>query len=248
MSAPLLAGRAVLVTGSSRGIGAAIARACAREGARVAITFRESEGAACELAAELGGTLCTRLDVTRRASVRRALDAVLERWGRLDILVNNAGTLEQKPFLEITEDEWDATLAVNLRGAFLCIQEAARAFERQGSGAIVNVASVGGQLGGPKAPHYSASKAGLISLTRSTARLFAPSGVRVNAVSPGFIRTDMYEHITAGAAGDAITAAIPLGRVGEPEDVAEAVVFLASDRAAFVTGEVLNVNGGQYMG
>jgi len=239
-----LADRVALVTGSSRGIGAEIARTFAREGARVVVTWRTGEGLARRLADELDQALCVRLDVTDRASIRRAVEAARERWGRLDVLVNNAGYLRQEPFDAITEESWDRTLDTNLKGVFLCSQECARVLPD--GGAIVNVSSVGGQMGGPKAPHYSASKAAVLSFTKSTARLLAPR-VRVNAIAPGFIRTDMYEDIVAHTSEDEITAGIPAARVGEPEDVALAALYLASDEAGFVTGQVLNVNGGQWM-
>ena len=240
-----LAGKVALVTGSSRGIGAAIARTFAAEGAHVAITYRENEERARELCDELDDALCLPLDVTRRTSVKNALERILDSWQRLDLLVNNAGYLRQEPFDEITEASWDRTLDTNLKGVFFCTQEASRRMSEGGS--IVNVSSVGGQFGGPKAPHYAASKAAVLSFTKSTARLLAPR-VRVNAIAPGFIRTDMYEDILSRTSEAAILEGIPAARVGEPEDVAEAAVYLASDAAGFVTGQVLNVNGGQWMG
>ncbi|NFV81172.1 glucose 1-dehydrogenase [Magnetospirillum aberrantis SpK] len=243
-----LAGKAALVTGASRGIGAAIARAFAAQGARVTVGYHSNAQAAAQVVAEIGGdAFAVALDVADRASVETALDAVVARFGRLDVLVNNAGILKQTPFLEIDEAEWDSMLAVNLKGVFLCTQGAARRFGPEG-GAVVNLSSMGGQMGGPKAPHYAAAKAAVISFTRSTARLLAPN-VRVNAIAPGFIRTEMYEHIMAQGhtTEDAVVAGVPLARVGEPADVAEAAVFLASDAASYVTGQVINVNGGVLM-
>lgn len=247
-----LAGKTSLVTGSSRGIGRAIALRFGQEGARVAVTYNKEHSKALEVCDQLGRigaeTLCVQMDVTVRSNVRQVLAMISERWGRLDILVNNAGYLEQKPFDAITDGEWDHMLGVNLKGCFLCTQEAMDLFEARQSGCIINVASVGGQMGGDKAPHYAAAKAGVISLTKSTARLLAPIGVRVNAVAPGFIRTDMFQDIASRTVESEIAAGILLGHVGEPEDVAAAAVFLASDDARYVTGHVLNVNGGLYLG
>lgn len=247
-----LSGKVAVVTGASRGIGRAIALAFARQGARLVVTYRHeeklAEAVAREVAAYTGEVLTVRLDVCDRESVRAMLARACERFGRLDVLVNNAGFLEQKPFADITDGDWDQALSVNLKGVFLCTQEAMPVFERQKSGCIVNISSVGGQMGGPKAPHYAAAKAGVISFTKSTARILASSGVRVNAVAPGFIRTDMYGEIVARAGGADVAADVLLGRVGEPEEVAAAVVFLASDDASYVTGHVLNVNGGSYLG
>ncbi len=239
--------RVVLVTGGSRGIGAQIARAFSAAGARVALTYRTEEARAAALAEELGDALAVDLDVTSLASIRSAIGRVTEHFGRLDVLVNNAGYLKQQPFLEITEEDWDRTTDTNQKGVFFCTQAAARQFERQKSGCVINVSSVGGQFGGPKAPHYSASKAAVISLTRSFARLLGPQGIRVNAIAPGFIRTEMIAHLLEDGAEAEIAADLPLARIGETDDVAQAALYLASDAASFVTGHVLNVNGGQLM-
>ena len=239
--------RVALVTGSARGIGAEIARAFHEEGARVVVTYRREEERARALARELGDALCLELDVTKLSSLEKVFGTIDECLGSLDILVNNAGHLAQEPFLEITEASYERTLDTNLKGTFFATQAAARRFEAAGSGVVINIASVGGQFGGPKAPHYSASKAAILALTKSCARILGPMGVRVNAISPGFIRTEMIQHLLEDEERE-IAAGLPLGRIGEVGDVAAAAVYLASDDAAFVTGQVLNVNGGQFMG
>ena len=247
-----LENKVAIVTGSSRGIGRAIALEFARQGAKLTVTYNreaaQAEAAVQQILSDGGEAFVAQLDVCDRGSVRAMFAAAYERFGCIDVLVNNAGFLEQKPFIDITDKDWDYTLAVNLKGVFICTQELVPFFERQQSGCIINISSVGGQMGGSKAPHYAAAKAGVISLTKSTARLLAPMGVRVNAIAPGFIRTDMYFDITSRTAESEIKAGILLRRVGEPEDVAAAALFLASDEARYITGHVLNVNGGSYLG
>lgn len=255
LTGKLLTGKNVLVTGASRGIGAAIALAMSAEGARVALTYQDNLLAAEEVSSQCTGeTILVSLDVTRRESVESAINAVVKKWGSLDVLVNNAGYLKQQAFQTIDDADWSSTLDTNLKGVFLSTQAAARVFEEQlknsevGAVSIINISSVGGQMGGTKAPHYAAAKAGVISMTKSAAKLLAPLGVRVNAVAPGFIKTDMYEQVLANSSETDILASIPLGYVGLPEDVADSVVFLASDKSRYITGHVLNVNGGAYLG
>lgn len=247
-----LAGQVALVSGSSRGIGRGIAERFAREGARVAVTYHERGSAADAVVREIeksgGEAIALQLDVTVRASVRRVVSATIERFGQLDVLVHNAGFLEQKPFATIDDADWDYTFDCNLKSAFLFAQEVRPHFEARRSGNLIHLASIGGQTGGIKAPHYAAAKAGLISLTRSLARLWAPFGVRVNAISPGFIATDMVLDILTRESEASILDGIPLHRIGTPGDVAGAAVFLASEDGAYVTGQVLNVNGGSYLG
>ncbi len=243
--------RVALVTGSSRGIGRAIALELAGAGMDVVVTYLERQQAAAAVAAEARASgvraLSLPLDVSSRASVRAAIAAACAEFGRVDILVNSAGILEQKPFATITDDDWDRMMAVNLRGAFVCAQELMPHMKERGFGRIVNVASSGGQLGGTLAVHYATSKAGIIGLTRSLAKLGAPE-VLVNCVAPGLIESEMTAAEIASQGGQAKIGSIPIGRPGLAEEVAGAVAYLASDAASYVTGQTLNINGGQYLG
>jgi 3-oxoacyl-[acyl-carrier protein] reductase len=243
-----LAGRTALVTGAARGIGLAIAQTLGRQGAGVALVDVDWE--ALEEAAQSVGVqaLPIQADVSLLADVQRAVAMTVERLGGLDILVNNAGICPLSGFSEISEAEWDQVLAVNLKGAFLFCQAALPHLRQSGRrGRIVNVASVAGQMGGIAiGAHYAASKAGLIGLSKSLARAVAADGVTVNCVAPGTTDTDL----TASwpqATQATVKAAIPLGRFARPEEIAEAVCFLASDGAGFITGATLDVNGGLYL-
>jgi 3-oxoacyl-[acyl-carrier protein] reductase len=247
----LLADRVVLVTGSSRGIGAEIAAKAAAEGAVVAIHYRESrDGADRTLARvrEAGGSGdCFCADLADGAQAARLVTEVIERFGRIDGLVNNAGMDQRGPTLELSPDEWDRVIATNLTACFRAIRAALPAMLEQGSGSIVNIASRLGQMGIPETAAYSAAKAGLIGLTRSLAREFGTTGIRINAVAPGVTITEMTTDLVESEAGKARLRDMALGRFGRADEVAEAVLFLLSDRASLFTGQTLNPNAGGYM-
>jgi len=240
-------GKVVLVTGGSRGIGRACAVAFGRAGATVVLTYAGNEAAAAEAVAASGPLARSmRFDVADTAACAAAVDEVVKGAGRIDVLVNNAGVSVDGLAVRVKDDDWDRQLDTNLKGAFALCRAAARPMMKQRSGSIVNLASIVGEMGNVGQTAYAASKAGLIGLTKSLARELASRNVRVNAVSPGFIDTDM----TAGIGPELkakMVEAIPLGRLGTADEVARAVLFLASDAASYVTGEVLKVNGGMYM-
>lgn len=240
-----LAGRTALVTGAARGIGLAIAQALGKHGASVALVDVDREALEKAVQSAGDGALPVQADVSRRVDVQRAVAATVERLGGLDILVNNAGICPLSPFSEITESEWDQVLAINLKGAFFFCQAALPHLRQSAQrGRIINIASVAGQMGGlAVGAHYAASKAGLIGLSKSLARAVAADGVTVNCIAPGTAETGLTASWSK-ATQASVKAAIPLGRFARPEEVAEAVCFLASDRAGFITGATLDLNGG----
>ena len=247
----VLDGHVVLVTGGSRGIGAAVARMAARAGADVALSFvTESDRAGAvgrEIEALGRRALVHRADVTSRDEVEALAAATLETFGRIDGLVNNAGVMPESPFLEIGDAEWEEVMRTDLFGAFYTCQAVLPQMVEQGSGAIVNIASRLGQIGFAGVAHYSAAKAGLIGLTKSLAKEFGPKGIRVNAVAPGVTLTDMGSQVTEGEVGRRRQAELPLGRFGQPDEVANAVIFLLSDASVLFLGQTLNPNAGGYM-
>ncbi len=245
-----LEGRVALVTGGGRGIGRAIALALADAGADVMLCYQQRAESAHAVVAAIQAmgrrAVAVNADVAKRADVRAMVRAACEVLGGVDVLVNNAGVHQQKPFAQITDLDWDHVLGVNLKGAFICSQEILPVMEGRGGGKIINLASSGGQLGGTLAVHYAASKAGVISLTRSLARIAAP-GITVNCIAAGLIDTEMTAPELASEEGREKLSAIPLQRPGTPEDVAAAALFLACS-ADYVTGQTINVNGGLYLG
>ena len=246
-----LAGKAVLVTGGSRGIGAAVAKGAAAAGARVAIGYRERSSAAGSVVEDIeraGGTATAiQGDVAISAEAQHLVATAEEQLGGIDGLVNIAGIMPSSPLEEMSDEEWTSVLATNLAGPFFCSRAAIPGMLARGNGSIVMISSRLGQVGWPELAHYSASKAGLLGLTKSMAREFGSKGIRVNAVAPGFTITDMTRDIVDTESGQRRLAALPAPRFPEPEDVAAAVLFLLSDAAAAFHGQTLNPNGGGYM-
>jgi 3-oxoacyl-[acyl-carrier protein] reductase len=241
-----LTGRAALVTGASRGIGREIAKALAGAGAKVACVATNEE-LLNSLVAEIGnGSLAIKCDVSKPAEIEATVEKAAAALGGLDILVNNAGVTRDNLLLRLKEEDWDAVLDTNLKGPFLFIKAAGRYLLRSKAGRVINISSVSGVLGNAGQANYSASKGGLISLTKTAARELGSRGVCVNAVAPGFIATDMAAKVDPKVV-EGVTASLPLERIGEAKEVAGAVLFLASDLAAYVTGQVLGVDGGMAM-
>ncbi|MDA5107831.1 MULTISPECIES: 3-oxoacyl-[acyl-carrier-protein] reductase [Brevibacillus] len=246
----MLAGKTALVTGASRGIGRAIALRLAEAGANVVVNYAGSEAAAAETVAkvkELGReAIMIRANVANAEEVNEMFKEALERFGTIDILVNNAGITRDNLLMRMKEEEWDEVIATNLKGVFNCLKAATRPMMKQRSGKIINITSVVGVLGNPGQANYVAAKAGVIGLTKTAARELASRGITVNAVAPGFIDTDMTatlpEDVKASMLGQ-----IPLGRLGQADDIAGVVLFLASDAANYMTGQTLHVDGGMYM-
>ena len=247
-SSASLDGQTALVTGASRGIGRAVALALAAEGAEVVVNYASSPEAAEAVVAEIqakgGSAYALKADVSDEASVDDLIKTVLKRSERIDVLVNNAGITRDGLLMRMKTEDWQAVINLNLTGVFLCTRAVTRPMLKQRSGRIINITSVVGLMGNAGQANYAAAKAGVVGLTRSSAKEMASRGITVNAVAPGFIATDMTKDLEA----DAILSAIPLGRFGSPEQVAGAVRFLAADpAAAYITGQVIQVDGGMVM-
>lgn len=247
-----LTNKVALVTGASRGIGRAVALALGRSGARVVVNYRGQEQAAQAVVAELeaangaGSAIAVQADMAQASDVERLLKTTLDTFGRLNILVNNAGITRDNLLLRMKDDEWDAVLNTNLRGIYLLTKAVLRPMMKARGGRIINITSVVGLTGNAGQANYAAAKAGLIGFTKSVAREMASRGITANAVAPGYIETD----ITSGLSDEikaTILSNIPAGRLGQPEDVAQLIVFLASDAAAYITGQTLAVDGGLTM-
>jgi 3-oxoacyl-[acyl-carrier protein] reductase len=237
-----------IVTGASRGIGRAVALALAAEGANVVVNYANSSQAAEAVVAEImamgSSAIALQADVSKPDQVDALMNTVMEKWGRMDVLVNNAGIARDTLLLRMKLEDWQAVIDLNLTGVFLCTKAVSKVMLKQRSGRIINLTSVVGEMGNAGQANYSAAKAGVIGFTKTIAKEFAPRGITVNAVAPGFIATDM----TADIKTDDILKFIPLGRYGQPEEVAGLIRFLAADpAAAYMTGQVINVDGGMVM-
>lgn len=246
----LLDGKAALVTGASRGIGRAVAIRLAKEGAKVVVNYAGNAKAAEETkaAVEAAGSeaVCVRADVAHADEVAALFDAAVKAFGTVDILVNNAGITRDGLLMRMKDEDFDAVLATNLRGVYLCTKAASKIMMKKRSGRIVNMTSVVGLMGNVGQTNYAAAKAGILGFSKSAAKELAARGITVNMVAPGFIATDMTA-VLSDKVREQLVGAIPLGRMGEPEDVANAVLFLVSDAAAYITGQVVNVDGGMVM-
>lgn len=239
-----------VVTGSARGIGRAIALELAAAGVKVVVNYAGRSDKAEETVALIRSagaeSIAVQADVSRQEDVDRLINTTLEHFGRIDILVNNAGITRDTLLLRMKETDWDAVMATNLKGVFLCTKGVSKGMLKQRSGVIINISSVVGLSGNAGQANYAAAKAGIIGFTKSVAREFASRGIRVNAVAPGYIFTDMTGTLPEGTQSE-ILKGIPLGRIGQPEDVAKAVRFLVSPEASYITGQTLSVDGGMAM-
>lgn len=246
-----LAGRVAIVTGAQQGIGAAIARACGREGSAVVVNYLDDAATASAVVGDVermgARAVAVEADVSDRNGAARLVAAARD-LGGVDVLVNNAGIFPRSPFLELSEDDWDTVLGVNLEGAFFCAQLAARDMvDRGAGGSIVNVSSAIALIGSSRGVHYTASKAGLLGLTRASALALAPHGIRVNAIAAGMVDTAQPRDGLTEEQIDRIIGSFPLGRLVTPDEIADAVVFLASGDASQITGQTVHVNGGAFM-
>lgn len=246
----LFVDKVAVVTGASRGIGRAIAEKLASEGAKVVVGFSNNESKALEVVQQIesngGQAIALKVDVSNSESVAEFFNSIVEKFQKIDILVNNAGITRDSLILRMKDEDFDAVIDTNLKGIFYCTKAAAKVMLKARSGRIVNIASVVGEIGNAGQANYSAAKAGVIALTKTSAKEFASRGINVNAVAPGFIETDM-TNVLKDEVKSEMSKSIPLNRFGKPEDVANVVAFLASDSASYITGQTVNVDGGMVM-
>lgn len=245
----MLKGKVAIVTGASRGIGREIAITLASYGANVAVNYNGSKEKAEQVAREIEAmgreAILCQGNVVNADDVKTMVKETTKKWGRIDILVNNAGITKDNLLMAMKEEEFDSVIDVNLKGAFLCSKQVIRTMMKQRSGAIINLSSISGRVGNAGQVNYSASKAGIIGMTKSLAKEIGSRQITVNAVAPGFIDTDMTA-VLSDEVKESIMGQIPLKRMGSPKDVAETVAFLASDKAAYITGQIISVDGGMY--
>ena len=245
----MLKDQVAIITGGARGIGKSIADKFAENGATLVIVDVNEE-VAQQTAEEYKGkglkAMALKVDVSSPEDVDNMVKKVVAEFGRVDVLVNNAGVTRDNLMLRMSESDWDLVLNINLKGVFLCTKAVIRPMSKARSGKIINIASIVGQMGNPGQANYSASKGGVIALTKTTAKEYAKKGIRCNTVAPGYINTEMTK-VLSDAAKEAMLSTIPMQEMGEPEDIANAALFLASDLSGYITGQVLGVNGGMYM-
>ncbi|WP_458413932.1 3-oxoacyl-[acyl-carrier-protein] reductase [Schinkia sp. CFF1] len=246
----MLSGKAVLVTGASRGIGREIALQLAASGAKVAVNYSGSEAKAKEVVDEIkangGEAFAIQADVSNAESVEAMVKEVINQFGALDVLVNNAGITRDNLLMRMKEEEWDAVINTNLKGVFICTKAVTRQMMKQRKGRIINIASIVGVCGNPGQANYVAAKAGVIGLTKTTAKELSSRNITVNAVAPGFITTDMTDELPEDVKNEMLKQ-IPLARFGNPADIANVVRFLASDESSYITGQTIHVDGGMVM-
>jgi 3-oxoacyl-[acyl-carrier protein] reductase len=245
-----LVGKTALVTGASRGIGREIALELARQGADVVVNYAGSEAKAYEVVEEIKSigreAIAIQCDVSNNESVTNMIKETIDHFKKIDILVNNAGITRDNLLMRMKEDEWDDVININLKGVFLCTKAVTRQMMKQRYGRIINISSVVGASGNPGQANYVAAKAGVIGLTKTSAKELASRGITVNAVAPGFITTEMTDQLTEDIQNEMLKM-IPLAQFGEPKDIAHSVVFLASDDSRYITGQTIHVNGGMFM-